>query len=102
MSASEPTSGGRPAVKIAQAKAQFSELVRRAQAGEEIVILHGNRPVARLAPLEPQPKRRPGRLRHLMSDGDWRALIDAVETPMSEDERAEAEGAPLFGEAEGT
>lgn len=98
MTASERTVGGKPAVKIAQAKAQFSALVKRAQAGEEIVILHGNAPACRLAPLEPRAKRRPGRLRHLMSDADWQALITAVETPMHEDELAEMEGKPLFGE----
>lgn len=98
MAAPERGVGGKPAVKIAQAKAQFSELVKRAKAGEEIVILRGNEAVARLAPLEPRPKRRAGRLGHLMSDADWRALIAAVETPMSADELAEAEGKPLFGE----
>ncbi len=40
-------------VKIAEMKAHLSELVARAEAGEEIVISRGNRPVARLAPLEP-------------------------------------------------
>jgi prevent-host-death family protein len=98
MAAPERGVGGKPAVKIAQAKAHFSELVKRAKAGEEIVILCGNEPIARLAPLEPRPKRRAGRLRHLMSDADWRALIMSVETPMSADELAEADGEPLFGE----
>jgi len=35
-------------VKIAEAKAHFSELVARAEAGEEIVISRGNKPVAKL------------------------------------------------------
>ena len=98
MTTSERTLGGKPAVKIAQAKAQFSRLVKRAQVGEEIIILHGNEPVARLAPLEPRARRRPGRLRHLMSDADWQTLIAAIEAPMREDELDEAEGLPLFGE----
>jgi prevent-host-death family protein len=38
-------------VNIAAAKARLPELVRRASAGEEIVIARDNRPVARLAPL---------------------------------------------------
>lgn len=37
--------------KIAEAKAHFSELVARAEAGEEVIIARGDRPVARLAPL---------------------------------------------------
>ena len=98
MSAPERTVAGRPAVQIAEAKAHFSALVKRAQAGEEIIILHGNEPACRLAPLAPRPQRRGGRLRHLMSDEDWQALIKAVEAPISEDELAEMEGKPLFGE----
>ena len=90
------------ALNIAQAKARFSELVKRAEAGEEIVISRGNRPACRLTPLEPRPRRQAGRLRHLMSDADWRVLIAAVEAPMSENELAETEGAtkPLFNEVE--
>ena len=40
-----------PAVKIAEMKAHLSELVAKAEAGEEIIIHRGNRPVARLVPL---------------------------------------------------
>lgn len=32
---------------------------------------YGDEPVARLTPLDPHPSRRPGRLRHLMSDEEW-------------------------------
>jgi prevent-host-death family protein len=38
---------------IAQAKAQFSELVQRALAGEEVVIARDNRPLLKLTPLQP-------------------------------------------------
>lgn len=41
---------------IAEAKAQLSELTRRAMAGEEIVIARDNHPLVRLVPL-PSPKR---------------------------------------------
>jgi len=47
-----------PAVKIAEMKAHLSELVTRAEAGEEIVIHRGNRPVARLVPLVETADRR--------------------------------------------
>jgi prevent-host-death family protein len=39
-------------VTIHEAKTHFSKLVRRAEAGEEIVVRRGNDPVARIAPLE--------------------------------------------------
>jgi prevent-host-death family protein len=46
---------------IAQAKAQFSELVQRALAGEDIVIARDNKPVLRLAPLQAtRTVRKPG------------------------------------------
>jgi prevent-host-death family protein len=38
-------------VTIHEAKTQFSKLVRRAEAGEEIVVRRGRDPVARIAPL---------------------------------------------------
>lgn len=40
------------AVTIHEAKTQFSKLVRRAEAGEEIVVRRGQQPVARIVPLE--------------------------------------------------
>jgi prevent-host-death family protein len=40
-------------VAIAEAKAQFAELVRRAEAGEAIVLTRYGRPVARLTAAEP-------------------------------------------------
>ena len=39
-------------VTIGEAKTHFSKLVRRAEAGEEIVIRRGSEPVARLVPLK--------------------------------------------------
>ena len=44
-------------VNIHQAKTQFSQLLRRAAAGEEIVIARAGKPVARLVPIEEAPKR---------------------------------------------
>ncbi|HTU79941.1 MAG TPA: hypothetical protein VMF09_14395 [Solirubrobacteraceae bacterium] len=51
---------------IGQAKTQHSKLVRRAEAGEEVVLRRGSRPVVRLAAITGQEatvKRRPGRMR---------------------------------------
>ena len=39
-------------VKISEAKARFSELVAKAEAGEDIIISRGNEAVARLVPLD--------------------------------------------------
>jgi prevent-host-death family protein len=46
---------------IAEAKSRFSELVKRALQGEEIVIARDNKPLLRLAPVNAVRKeRRPG------------------------------------------
>jgi prevent-host-death family protein len=42
------------AVSIGEAKANFSDLVRRAEAGEEIVLRRGKHRVARIVPLPEQ------------------------------------------------
>ena len=51
-------------VTIREAKAQLSDLIARAEAGEEIVITRDEEPVARLTPMEKvKPKRVPGLLK---------------------------------------
>jgi prevent-host-death family protein len=46
---------------VAEAKAQFSDLVRRAVAGEEIVIAKDHKPLVKLVPLtEARHVRKPG------------------------------------------
>jgi prevent-host-death family protein len=68
-----------------EAKTHFSRLVERVEAGEEILIARGGRPVARLVPLHPRPGPRvPGRWRgrvRLGADFDETdpALLDAFE-----------------------
>lgn len=45
-------------VPVAEAKAKFSEMLRRAGEGEEIVVTSHGRPVARIVPPEaPRPSR---------------------------------------------
>ena len=39
-------------MKVAEAKAHLSELLAKVERGEEFVIARGDRPVARLVPLE--------------------------------------------------
>jgi prevent-host-death family protein len=50
---------GKP-VNIYEAKTHLSELVERAEGGEEIIIARSGRPVARLVPLRADHERKPG------------------------------------------
>lgn len=54
-------------VNIHDAKTNFSKLVDRAHAGEEIVVAKGGKPWAKLVPFveAPLPPRQPGQLKHL-------------------------------------
>ena len=46
---------------IAEAKTHFSELVKRAMMGEDIVIARGNKPLLKLVPIAAtRKKRKPG------------------------------------------
>ena len=44
-------------VKVAEAKTHLSELLARVEQGEEVVISRGNRPVARLVPMDERERR---------------------------------------------
>jgi prevent-host-death family protein len=70
-------------VKIGEAKARLSELIARVEAGEEVVIQRGNEPVARLAPLEDDKRRRTqatiARIRALRDSGDIKPVtVDEI------------------------
>lgn len=67
-----PTRSTVKTVNIHDAKTRLSQLVERAEAGEEIVIARAGRPVARLSPLS--PRRAPRRLGRL--DGRFRIPDD--------------------------
>lgn len=70
-------------VDLNEAKAALSELLTRAQAGEEVVIFRDNAPVARLVPIGPTPlPRRPGRWKGLAN------LDDGFFDPLPESEVA--------------
>ncbi|MEM8931282.1 MAG: type II toxin-antitoxin system Phd/YefM family antitoxin [Acidobacteriota bacterium] len=49
-------------INVHDAKTHFSKLLDRAHAGEEIILAKNGRPYARLCPLEPPARRRPGLL----------------------------------------
>lgn len=51
-------------VNVHEAKTQFSRLLEKAHAGEEIVLSKAGKPYARLMPLATEPgQRQPGRLK---------------------------------------
>jgi prevent-host-death family protein len=58
--------------KVTEAKAKLSELMARAESGEEVFIARGNDPVIQLVPVHPPKKARPGRLAH------WAAYDDSA------------------------
>jgi prevent-host-death family protein len=56
------------AVNVHEAKTQFSQLLRRVQLGEEIVIAKAGKPVARLIPFAAPPSaRKPGTARGMIT-----------------------------------
>ncbi len=56
-----------------EAKTKLSQLVERAEAGEDIVIQRNGKPVARLAPIDEEP-------RSLASErGVWRGKVHMAE-----------------------
>jgi prevent-host-death family protein len=69
-------------ISIHAAKTHLSRLIARAEAGEEIVIARGRKPVAKLVPIVPKPKRVPGRWKGKISIGP------EFFEPMSEEELA--------------
>jgi prevent-host-death family protein len=56
-------------ISIHAAKTHLSRLIARAEAGEEIVIARGKKPVVKLVPIEAKPQRIPGRLKGQVSIG---------------------------------
>ena len=45
-------------VKVAEAKARLSELLAKVEAGEEVIIARGKKPVVRLVPVKSPPNKR--------------------------------------------
>ncbi|MCB9663252.1 MAG: type II toxin-antitoxin system prevent-host-death family antitoxin [Alphaproteobacteria bacterium] len=70
-----------PSVNIQDAKKLLSELVRRAEAGEEVVLCRRNKPVVRLAVVREVPvRRRLGTLRgQIEMADDFDAPLEAFE-----------------------
>lgn len=75
-------------VKVQYAKTHLSALLKRVEAGEEIVISRGDAPVARLVPAI-KPRRELGFLAHLGIEIPDSAFFD----PLPEEELRQWEGA---------
>jgi prevent-host-death family protein len=56
----------RTIVNVHEAKTNFSRLIDRAHAGEEIIVAKAGKPFARLVPLEDAVERQPGRYRGIV------------------------------------
>lgn len=54
-------------ISVTEAKAQLTELVRRAEAGDEVILTRHGQPAVRLVPMRPRP-----------DVASRRALLDAV------------------------
>jgi prevent-host-death family protein len=65
-------------VPLNEAKTRLSELIRRVEAGEEIVIRRGSTPVARLVPEPAASIRPPGALRGRIE------IADDFDAPLAE------------------
>jgi prevent-host-death family protein len=68
------------AYTVHQAKTHFSRLLKEAEAGKEVIVMRGTKPVAKIVPIEPSvPKRRIlGGFEHLgpIDDSVWAPLTD--------------------------
>jgi prevent-host-death family protein len=71
-------------VNIHEAKTHFSKLLTRVHAGEEIIIAKAGKPYAKLVPLQPPSKRRPG-----IAKGN---VTEAFFEPLPEEELKSWEG----------
>lgn len=73
-------------VNVHRAKTEFSRLLARAEAGEEVVIARRGEPIARLVSLKPRGRRQPGTLRGKIS------IPDSFFDPLPEEDLKAWEG----------
>ncbi len=76
------------AYTVHQAKTHFSRLLKEAEAGKEVVVMRGKKPVAKILPIsEPKPEKLPFRLM-----GAFHGLVHADDSafdPMTDEELVE-------------
>ena len=77
-------------INIHQAKTQLSRLLKRVEAGEEVIVARAGKPVAKLVPLAGRKRREPGLLLKLYPEHAeaLRKLAGRIDEPLSEDELA--------------
>ena len=65
-------------INVHDEKTQFSKLLERAHAGQEIILAKAGKPYARMIPLAPAtPKRQRGRVKGIVDDAFFDPLPDA-------------------------
>ena len=85
-------------LNVGEAKAMFSQLVNEAARGARFVIAKAGTPVARIVPLEARPaKFVSGTMKGWLSPEDEKALLDAIEAPLSDEMLAAFTISPLEG-----
>jgi prevent-host-death family protein len=73
-------------LNVGEAKALFSQLVDEAARGAHFVIAKAGTPVARIVPLDAEPKKVIfGTMKGMLSPEDEKALLDAIEAPLPDD-----------------
>ena len=73
-------------LNVGEAKAVFSQLVDEAARGAHFVIAKAGTPVARIVPLDAEPKKIVfGTMKGMLSPEDEKALLDAIEAPLPDD-----------------
>lgn len=66
-----------PQVNVQDAKTRLSDLLARAERGEDVVIARAGRPIVRLVPVDPVPSRRFGFLSLTVPDDFDAPLVEA-------------------------
>jgi prevent-host-death family protein len=83
-------------LNVSEAKAVFSQLVDEAARGAHFVIAKAGTPVARIVPLEAEPRKFVfGTMKGMLSPEDEKALLDAIEAPLPDDVLASFYASPL-------
>jgi prevent-host-death family protein len=73
-------------LNVGKAKAMFSQLVDEAARGAHFVIAKAGTPVARIVPLDVEPRKFIfGTMKGMLSPEDQKALLDAIEAPLPDD-----------------
>jgi prevent-host-death family protein len=73
-------------LNVGAAKAMFSQLVDEASRGAHFIISKAGTPVARIVPLDAEPKKFIfGTMKGMLSPEDEKALLDAIAAPLPDD-----------------